>query len=268
MTSSVTIEMAGIACAVTAREPALMELLIQRYQGFLSERPPHFTLSVAVDPSAVDGDPLEIRPVPVTIKRRDHLIILAGDQCAAQYDLTSRTGTMTLPLNLTPLDLLLKTVYAAYLLDENALFVHACAVGRLHGGDLFFGPSGSGKSTMAGLAAEAGGGVLADELVIIRQAGRHCTVHGTPFWDGRNASADVRGLFALSPDHQSDAVTTMTPLQALRRLLPCMGDFFQEPGQRARLFALTGSLARSTVCQELRFSTTESMRGWLDARLS
>jgi len=267
MISPVTIEMAGLACAVTTSERALTELLIQRYQGFRSERPPHFTLSVMVDSSAAEGDPLEIRSAPVTIERRNRLIVLAGEQCAAEYDLESRSGTMRLPLNLTAFDLLLKVLYAHYLLEDDAFFVHACAVGLDRGGDLFFGSSGSGKSTMAGLATAAGGGVLADELVIVRLAEMGCTMHGTPFWGGRNTSAKVRGLFALSPDHQSDAVTTMTSLQALRRLLPCTGDFSPTPGHRARLFALAGSLARSTVCQELRFFTTESMKGWLDARL-
>jgi hypothetical protein len=267
MTNPVTIEMAGIACAVAARGRVLTELLTQRYQGFLSEQPPRFTLSVAVDPAAGDGDPLEIRPASVTIEQNNRLIVLAGKQCTAEYDLESRSGTMTLPLNLTAFDLLLKVLYARYLLDEDAFFVHACAVGLDREGYLFFGPSGSGKSTMAALAHSAGVEVLADELVIVRQADKSCTVHGTPFWGGRNAWAGVRSLFALCPNHQADAVTAMTPIQTLRRLLPCTGDFSQEPDHQARLFALAGSLVRSTACQELRFSTTASMKGWLNARL-
>ncbi len=263
----VTIEMAGFACAVTARERALTELLIQRYQGFLVDRAPTFTLRATVDPSAAQDNPLEISSGPIAIERHDHRFSFSGDHCTAEYDLTARTGAIVLPLNLTALDLLLKVVYAHYLLQQDAFFVHGCAVVRGREGHLFFGPSGSGKSTLADLATRAGGGVLADELVIVRREGEAFTVHGTPFWGGRNISADVRGVYALSAEHRSDAITAMTPTQALRRLLSCTGNFSHDSDCHRRLFTLAGSLVRSTSCWDLRFSTTTSMKGWVDAHL-
>lgn len=261
-----TIEMGGFACAVETEERALAELLSQRYDGFFSDLPPRFTLTAVIDPTSTQGKPLEVTPNPITIERRDLRYHLFGDQCSADFDLTSRTGVITLPLNLTSLDLLMKVLYAHYLLDEDAFFVHACAVGRPEGGDLFFGPSGSGKSTLAELAVRFGAAVLADELVIVRRRGDTFTIHGTPFWGGRNTGACVAGLYALCADHRLDAITPMTPAHTLRRLLSCTGHFPSGTDVSSRLFALAGSMARTTVCQELRFSTFTSMKGWLDAR--
>lgn len=264
--SSLTIEMGGFACAVETKERALTELVSQRYEGFFSDRSPHFTLRAVVDFHAIQCEPLEVAPAPITIEQRDHRFLLSGDWCSADYDLTSRTGVITLPLNLTPLDLLLKVLYAHYLLDEDAFFVHACAVRRPEGCDLFFGPSGSGKSTLAGLAAQSGAVVLADELVIVRRRDDAFTIHGTPFWGGRNTEAGVAGLYALCADRRMDAITLLTPAHTLRRLLACTGHFSPSFDFQSRLFALTGSMAQSTVCQELRFSTFASVKGWLGAR--
>jgi hypothetical protein len=264
--SSVTIEMGGFACSVLTGERALTELLFQRYEGFISEQPPHFTLRAVINSSAIQSGPLEVTPSPITIERRGRRYLLSGDQCSADYDETSRTGVITLPRNLTSLDLLLKVLFAHYLLDEDAFFVHACAVGRPEGGDLFFGPSGSGKSTLAGLAAQTGAVVLADELVIVRRRGDAFTIHGTPFWGGRNTEADVDGLYALCADHRTDAITPLTPAHTLRRLLSCACNFSPSVDVQSRVFALAGSMAQSTVCQELRFSSCASVQGWLDAR--
>jgi len=245
---------------------ALTALLSQRYAGFFSDLPPRFTLTAVIDPTSTQGKPLEVTANPITIKRRDHRYHLFGDQCSADFDLTSRTGVITLPLNLTSLDLLLKVLYAHYLLEEDAFFVHACAVGRPEGGDLFFGPSGSGKSTLAELAAKTGAAVLADELVIVRRRGDTFSIHGTPFWGGRNTEAYVAGLYALCADHRLDAITPMTPARTFRRLLSCVGNYSTSLDFQSRLFALAGSMARKTVCQELRFSTFASVKGWLGAR--
>ena len=257
--------MGGFACAVVTRERALTELLARRYQGFVSDNPPHFTLTARVnDRAAVQGGPLEIQMGPVTIERHAQRLVLAGEGFSAECDLAQRTGTIVQPLNLSPLDLLLKALSTHYLLREGAGFVHGCAVRRRGDGYLFFGPTGSGKSTLATLAGE---GVLADELVILHQRGSAFELHGTPFWGGRNATAELVGLFALCPEHRKDTVTRMTPTEALRRLLPCMGNFLGDAECQAWLFDLAGALVQSTVCQELRFSTITSLKGWLDAHL-
>jgi hypothetical protein len=274
MAASVTIEMGGIACGVMARAPALVELLAQRYREFLSDRPPRFTITAGIHGGAPRDNPLEIDPGPVAIERRGDRLLLSGERVSAEFDLVSHRGTIVQPLNLTPLDLLLKAVYAHYLLGEEAAFVHGCALSHGRHGSLFFGPSGSGKSTLAGLAGQAPlshAGVLADELVIVRRRGDPArpgfSVQGTPFWGGCNATAELTGLYALSTDRRHNAVAPMTPARALRRLLPCLGNFSADDGATARLFDLAGSLVRTTACEELRFSTPSAAKGWLDAHL-
>jgi len=264
---SLTIEMAGLACTVMSPDRALAELVSRRYQGFLSRRSPRFTLTARIDPSASGDAPWDVVTAPASIDWHERRLRLSGDGYSADYDMTAGTGAMTLPFNLTPLDLVLKVLYAHYLLDNDACFMHACAVGHPGNVDLFFGPSGSGKSTLAGLAAQSGAVVLADELVIVRHCADAFTLYGTPFWSGCNASADIRGIFALCSERRNDAITTIRPMHALRRLLPCTGNFFHDAVRQSRLFTLLGLLAGSTACQALQFSSIHSMRGWLDARL-
>lgn len=263
---AVTVELAGVACTVVTREPALAELVVQRYSGFLSTSVPSFILEATVGPGTTHGHPLEISSGPVAMERRGHKVIISGDGFSATLDFASRRGTIVQPFNLTPLDLVLKVLYAHDLLEEKACFVHACAVQRDRGGHLFFGPTGSGKSTVAGLAD---GGVLADELVIVqRRDGAGPTgfmLHGTPFWNGRNASAKLAGLYALSRDHRTDSSVPIGPVQTLRRLLPCAGGFFPDTDRRGRLFDLTSSLAQAMTCEALSFSTPLAAKGWLNA---
>ncbi len=270
MSQPTVIEMAGRACAIRCDRP-LTALLTQRYQGFLSEKSPSIVIDVEVVASgAGPASALEIQPGPIATVVQDRRIVLSGPSFDAHYDFSKKEGAIRQPLNLTPLDLLLKIAYADLLMEERAFFIHGCAVARDERGYLFFGPSGSGKSTLARAARWP---VLADELVIVqgvrRGDGGAYDVHGTPFWGGMNGRAVLSGLFALPPDRRTAVMTpptaAMTPVETLRRLLPCMGGFIPTARHQAALFDLAATFAKETRCHEARFSSPSAIRSWFGA---
>lgn len=256
-----------MACAITASDDRLAGLLAQRYNGFLSSAgASHFSIEVEVIPSREDsGSPLEIQAGPVSRHLDNHTLRLTGEGFRAEFDFKKGKGLIRQPLNLTSLDLLLKTLYSYYLVQEEAFFVHACALVRKGNGYLFFGPAGSGKSTLARLAGE---GVLADELVIVRRDGSpdglSYSVYGTPFWGGINKKAPLTGLFALHPD-RSTFLSPLTPVEALRRLLHCLGCCYLSQKDQARLFGLAGLVVQQVPCYELHFSLEAMPWRYLDA---
>ncbi|MEW6323781.1 MAG: hypothetical protein AB1515_00180 [Nitrospirota bacterium] len=190
---------------------------------------------------------------------------LSGGGFFAAFDWTSRRGTVASPLNLTPIDLLLKVIYMQLLLRERACFIHGCAVEREGRGYLFFGPSGSGKST---LARTAGGAVLADELVIVKRGVERrpsYSLYGTPFWGGLNRRAPLTGLFALRFHPDASSLAPLSRVQALRRLLPCLGGFGAPRSDDARLFEWASILVRDQRCHEICRSVRSEPWDWFYA---
>lgn len=264
------IEMGGIACAIECSDDQLGQLVEERYHGFFSTQVPQFHIEAeCVASSHQVGSPLEIQSGPVTTILEGQSLQILGEGFMADFDFLSGKGHIRQPLNLTPLDVLLKAIYGYCLLREDAFFVHASAIVRNGEGSLFFGPSGSGKSTIARIAEDQ---VLADELVIVRkdQKEKSCSsstysVHGTPFWGGVNSKAPLAKLFSLRFNRQESSLKAMAHVQTLRKLLSCLGYFTPSPEQQTRLFDLAVSLVQGLSCHELTFSPQPQFWSWLDA---
>ena len=270
MSQRTVIEMGRLACAITSSDGELGGLVEQRYQGFSSTQVPHIHIEAeCVASSKKNGSPLEILSGPVNTYLQGQCLQIMGEGFTANFDFGSGRGHIRQPLNLTPLDVLLKAVYGYYLFQEEAFFVHACAVVRDGSGSIFFGPSGSGKSTIARIAEDA---VLADELVIVSKdqqpnsgGSSSYSVHGTPFWGGVNSRAPLSKLFALDFNPQESSLKAMAPVQTLRKLLSCIGYFTPSPQQQTQLFNLAVSLVAGLSCHELTFSPQPQFWSWLDA---
>lgn len=271
MNQPTLIEMGGMACAITSNHRALGNLVHQRYQGFSYLKKPQFHIEVECVTSPQEYDsPLEILSGPVTPRFQGNWLHIDGKDFTADFDFLSGRGHIRQPLNLTPLDLLLKAVYGYRLFQMESFFVHSCAIARQGEGSIFFGPSGSGKSTIARMAQDI---VLADELVIVskdKQAkgSGHSTysVQGTPFWRGVNFRVPLTKLFALNFNREESSLEGMVPVQALRKLLSCIGYFTPSPGQQTDLFNLAISLVRGLPCHTLTFSPQPQFWSWLDAQ--
>ena len=261
------IEMGGVACEIESDNQQLAQLVAQRYRGFLSQAALKFSIRVEVLSSPEgDRDPFEIDQGPVEIRYHDHDLHLSGKTFSAHCDLKARTGRIRQGLNLTPLDLLLKVLYSQLLLQEDAFFLHACALVRNEKGYLFFGPTGSGKSTLARLA---GRGILADEFVIVKRqphaVDQPYAVYGTPFWGGMNAAAPLVGLFHLRHAKRHTEVLPLTPVSLLRKLFPCLGGFIPAVHEQACLFDLAGSLVKQVLGYEFHFVPDATVWSHVDA---
>lgn len=261
--------MGGMACAIASNDGRLAGFINQRYDGFLSQKTPYFAIDVKVTPShQQDGSSLDIHESSVEWRLDDYILKIWSQTFSAEFDFEAREGCIRQSLNLSPLDLLIKTVYTRYLLEQDSFFLHACGVVWKEKGYLFFGPSGSGKSTLADLA---GGRVLADELVIVKkQSGPDkspYSVYGMPFWRGVNEMAPLAGLFALHPS-PTTFLTPLKPVEGLRRLLPSVGSYCLSPKQQAHLFGLAGLLVQQVPCYELHFSLDSDVWRSIDAHIS
>ena len=264
------IEMGGLACAITSDNRELGHVIEQRYQGFSSTQVPQLHIEAECVASPQPGDsPLDILSGPITSHLHGPCLQIMGEGFSADFDFTSGRGHIRQPLNLTPLDLFLKAIYGYWLFQEEAFFVHACAVVRNGKGAVFFGPSGSGKSTIARISEDM---VLADELVIVRkdQQGNSgdsptFSVHGTPFWGGVNSRVPLSKLFALHFSREESTLKAMPPVLTLRKLLSCIGYFTPSAQQQTHLFELAVSLVQGLSCHELTFSPQPQFWSWLDA---
>ncbi len=270
MNKITVIEMGGLACAITTNDVELWHVMEQRYQGFSSTKAPKFHIEVECVDSSLSGDsPLEILSGPVTSHLNGQCLQIMGEGFSAGFNFASGRGHICQPLNLTPLDLFLKAIYGYWLFQEEAFFVHACAIERDGKAAVFFGPSGSGKSTIARMAEDT---VLADELVIVRKdqlmnsdGSPTFSVHGTPFWGGVNSRVPLSKLFALHFSREEATLNAMPPVSALRKLLSCIGYFSPSPQQQTHLFDLAVSLVQGLSCHELTFSPQPQFWSWLDA---
>jgi ABC-type glutathione transport system ATPase component len=92
-----------------------------------------------------------------------------------------RTRAVVTGAGMFPVETVLKVMLAAELARRGGLLIHGVGVAHQGHAALFVGPSGAGKSTLGTLWHEAGGDVLADELVAVWPVGSGWRAAGTPW---------------------------------------------------------------------------------------
>ncbi len=120
-----------------------------------------------------------------------------------------------------PLD---QVILIHYFARRKGLIVHCAGLETGGHGFIFPGRSGAGKSTVShNLAAADGINIFSDDRMIIRQADKRFTAHGTP-WAGEakiaeNRTAPLESIFFLARA-DSHRIKSLSPDKALKRLLP------------------------------------------------
>ncbi|WP_244227315.1 hypothetical protein [Corallococcus aberystwythensis] len=164
---------------------------------------------------------------------------------------------------------LIKVMLASALAKRGGLLVHG--VGLVHEGRaaLFVGHSGAGKSTLGGLWREAGGEVLADELVAVWPvANGEWRVAGTP-WNVpiRTAEATLVALGTLGWDAASrweaQGAGEVARVLLLNALLP-----EPTPAGRGALIGAAGRVLSSVETARLVFARDASAAGVVRSRLA
>jgi hypothetical protein len=210
------VEIGGIPIALSTSDHHFLDLLRQRYEGFLSSSLPEFELDFDLTPtgSNLDDD--------VRVRRDGDEWLLERGDFHARWD--PRTGRGRVRQNANPysLDSVLRILHSLILAQRGGFLLHAASAiceGRAF---LFSGVSGAGKTTMTRLAP-ADITLLTDEISYLRPSADGYSAYGTPFAGdlakaGENCKAPVSALFFLEqgPENRVDELSSA---DAVRRLM-------------------------------------------------
>lgn len=234
------VEIGGIAISLSTSHKRFFDLLLRRYEGFLSASRPEFLLEFEIiDGAASDED--------VRVRRDGPEWLLERGDFSARWD--PRTGTGLVRQNANPysLDSVLRILHSLILAERGGFLLHAASAicdGRAY---LFSGVSGAGKTTMTRLAPPDVT-LLTDEISYVRSnsdlPGADVEAYrafGTPFAGelakaGENCNALISGLFFLEQGPENH-VDELPPAEAVRRLMRNILFFAEDPHLVEKLLA-------------------------------
>ena len=254
-----TVEIGGVRTAFVTGEPAVLDVVAARYEGFLSTAPADWRIAVGLRPEGV----VDVEDVVVRAGSAPGRLAVERHDFAAMLDVPARTGTLALGVvDHVAVDTFLRVTYSLALLESGALLVHAASLGRGARAWMFAGPSGSGKTTLTRLSPDAT--LLSDEISIVRlgaDGAAHC--YGSPFW-GELGEAGCNAAVPLAAVHflrhaDRHAATPLTPRRALQSLLPNVLFFAAEPALVARVLEVAGALVERVPCFALGFRPEASV---------
>lgn len=258
------VEIGGISIALSTTDPVFYELLLRRYEGFLSVFPAEFALSFEI---------IEPRPSSdedVRVRRDGEEWILERGDFSARWD--PRTGTGLVRQNANPysLDSVLRILHSLILARRGGFLLHAASAiceGRAF---LFSGVSGAGKTTMTRIAS-SDVTLLTDEISYVRAScvpamdtgmdvrgvANSYLAFGTPFAGelakaGENTSAPIGALFFLEkgPENRIDE---MSSAEAVRRLMRNILFFAEDSALVEELLATACAFVASLPIRRLTF---------------
>jgi len=250
------VEIGGIPIALSTCDERFLDLLRQRYDGFLSSSRPEFELEFDLtDTGPVSDDDVRVRCEGDAEDNKKDWLIERGDFCA-RWD--PRTGRGSVRQNANPysLDSVLRILHSLILAERGGFLLHAASAicdGRAY---LFSGVSGAGKTTMTRLAP-AGITLLTDEISYLRPNAGGYAAFGTPFAGelakaGENCTAPVSALFFLEqgPENRVDELTSA---EAVRRLMRNILFFAEDHGLVEKLLATACDFVAKVPIRRLTF---------------
>jgi len=210
------VEIGGVPIALSTSDESFLDLLRQRYGGFLSSSRPEFELKFDLSSTGPASDD------DVHVRRSGDEWILERGDFHARWD--PRTGRGTVRQNANPysLDSVLRILHSLILAQRGGFLLHAASAicdGRAY---LFSGVSGAGKTTMTQLAP-ADITLLTDEVSYLRPSVDGYSAFGTPFAGelaraGENCAATVSALFFLEKGPEN-RIEELSSAEAVRRLM-------------------------------------------------
>ena len=244
------VEIGGIPIALRTDHEPFLNLLGQRYGGFLSSSDPELEL---------DFDLTATAPVPdddVRVRREGPLWFLQRGDFQSRWD--PRTGRGTVRQNPNPyaLDSVLRILHSLVLAARGGFLLHAASAICNGRACLFSGVSGAGKTTLIRLAPPDVT-VLTDEISYVRTAADGYSAFGTPFAgelakSGENCAAPVSALFFLEQGPQNH-VEELTSAEAVRRLMRNILFFAEDRELVENLFATACDFVARVPVRRLTF---------------
>jgi hypothetical protein len=210
------VEIGGIPIALAADDDRFLDLLRERFDGFLSSSPPEFELEFDLNSGAPRSDD------DVHVRRDGEEWLLQRGDFQARWD--PRTGRGRVQHNANPysLDSVIRILHSLILAQRGGFLLHAASAICEGSAYIFSGVSGAGKTTMTRLAP-ADITLLTDEISYLRPNGNGYAAYGTPFAGelarpGENCTAPVAALFFLEQGPEN-RVDELPPAEAVRRLM-------------------------------------------------
>src|SRR6202158_4480675 len=244
------VEIGGIPIALSTCDEGFLDLLRQRYDGFLSSSPPEFELEFDLTSTGpVSDDDVRVR------RDGDEWLIERGDFHALWHPSTGR-GSVRQNANPYSLDSVLRILHSLILAQRGGFLLHAASAicdGRSY---LFSGVSGAGKTTMTRLAP-ADITLLTDEISYVRPGVDGYQAFGTPFAGelakaGENCTAPVSALFFLEQGAEN-RVDELPSADAARRLMRNILFFAEDKGLVEQLFATACDFVARVSIRRLTF---------------
>jgi len=244
------VEIGGIPIALSTRDDGFLDLLRQRYIGFLSASSPEFKLEFDLTGTVpVSDDDVRVR------RAGDEWIIERGD-FHARWDPRSGRGSVRQNANPYSLDSVLRILHSLILAERGGFLLHAASA--ICGGRacLFSGVSGAGKTTMTRLAPPDVT-LLTDEISYLRPNAEGYSAFGTPFAGelaraGENCTASVSALFFLEKGPEN-CVHELSSAEAVRRLMRNILFFAEDRGLVEKLLATACEFVARVPIRRLTF---------------
>jgi hypothetical protein len=244
------VEIGGIPIALSTHDERFLDLLRQRYDGFLSSSRPEFELEFDLTSAGPVSDD------DVRVRREGYDWLLERGDFHARWD--PRTGRGSVRQNANPysLDSVLRILHSLILAERGGFLLHAASAicdGQAY---LFSGVSGAGKTTMTRLAP-ADITLLTDEISYLRPSAEGYSAFGTPFAGelakaGENCTAPVSTLFFLEKGREN-RVDEMSSAEAVRRLMRNILFFAEDQGLVERLLATACEFVARVPIRRLTF---------------
>jgi len=252
------VEIGGIPIALSTSDDGFLDLLRQRYGGFLSSSRPEFELEFDLTSSApVSADDVRVYRETNNTNTDDEWIFERGD-FRAHWD--PRTGRGRVRQNSNPysLDSVLRILHSLILAERGGFLLHAASAicdGRAF---LFAGVSGAGKTTMTRLAPSEIT-LLTDEISYLRPSPKDggYSAFGTPFAgelakSGENCAAPVSALFFLEQGPEN-RIQELSSAGAVRRLMRNILFFAEDRVLVEKLFATAYDFVDTVPVRRLTF---------------
>jgi len=195
---SLTIEIGEIPVRVHTTDPLFLNLLQERYAGFVSSSEhAEIDLEIEIAPPG-SGDP----DAPVHVSCFGGRWTLQRGDFFAEWEPARRHGWVRQTANPYSIDAVLRIVHTLVLAKQGGFLLHAASAIRDGKAFLFAGVSEAGKTTISRLAPPDVT-LLTDEISYVRRQGSSYVAFGTPFTGelaklGENVSAPIAALYLLA----------------------------------------------------------------------
>ncbi|HUC29305.1 MAG TPA: hypothetical protein VMR80_06965 [Candidatus Acidoferrum sp.] len=214
---SLVIEVGGMPVKVNTSDPQFSDMLVNRYEGFLTESP---NSEIEFDVDLVEGGFSDPDADVHVSQNRGQWSLERGDFCA-EWNPASRRGWIRQSANPYSIDAVLRIVHTLVLARQGGFLLHSASAIRNGKAFLFAGVSGAGKTTISRLAP-ADATLLTDEISYVRKTAKGYVGFGTPFTGelaklGENVSAPIAALYLLAkgPENRIEPIPQGEAARAL-----------------------------------------------------